>query len=97
MKRRYPVAVTWFMLATLGVAFVFLIIGSPPHRENDPVFWFLSINVLGLIFLSIIPHNEKRQEERENFIRVFFLTDWLLGVIMAGYIIWKHAAAGTLR
>lgn len=95
MKRMYPSEVTWFMLATLGAAFLCLIGGSPVHRENDPLFWFMTLNVLGLLFLSILLHHEKREEERENFIRVLFLLDWLLGVVMAGWVLWKHIRAGT--
>jgi hypothetical protein len=95
MRRRYPAAVTWFMLATLGIAFLFLIIWSPVHRENDPVFWFIFLTAVGLVFLVVILHHEKSEEERERFIRVFFLADWVLGVTMAGYVVWKHVKAGT--
>jgi hypothetical protein len=90
MKHMYPLEVTWFMLATLGAAFLVLISGSPAHRENDPLFWFMVLNVLGLLFLSILLHHEKREGERETFIRMFFLMDWLLGVAMAGYVIWRR-------
>jgi len=96
MKRMYPPAVTWFMLATLAVAFLFLIIDSPVHRENDLLFWFMSLTVLGLVFLAVILHHEKNEEERERFIRVFFLAGWLVAAVLAVYVIWKHLKAGTL-
>ena len=35
-------------------------------------------------------HHEKSESERENWIRAFFLLDILLGVVMAGYVIWKR-------
>ncbi len=95
MTRKYPPAVTWFMLTTLGAACLFLVIGSPPHRENDPLFWFIFLNVLGLLLLSIMLHYERSEEDRESFIRVFSLMDWLLAVGMAVYVIWKHVHAGT--
>jgi hypothetical protein len=95
MKQIYPSEVTWFMLATLGAAFLCLIGGSPPHRGNDPLFFFILANACGLFWLCIILHHEKKEDHRENWIRAFFLMDWVLGVAMAGWVIWKHIRAGT--
>jgi hypothetical protein len=61
--------VRWFVGITLIVAFFFLIIGSPVHRYRDPLFWFMTANTFGLVFLSILLHNESSKDERARFIR----------------------------
>ena len=89
MKPIYPAAVTWFMVATLSIAFVVLIVASPVPRKGDILFWILCLNALGLLCLSVVLHHEPREEERDRVIRFFFLLDWLLGVGMAIYAVWR--------
>jgi len=90
-KAKYHLAVAWTMLAVLFAVLIVLIAGSPPHRD-DVLFWFFTLNVAGLIFLAIVLHNEESQKERARFIRMFFLADWLTGVVLAAYVILKNAA-----
>jgi hypothetical protein len=96
MKRKYPPIVTWFLLATFGVAFLFLILGSPPHGANDLLFWFMTLTVLILFGLCVMLHGENLEDERDLFTRVFFPMIWVSAVLMAAYAIWKHVRAGTL-
>jgi hypothetical protein len=92
----YPAAVMWAMLLTFGMASLLLITSSPVHRrDDDPLFWFIALNAAGLFVLAIILHHERGKEERERFIRISFLADWLLAVSMAAYQVWKHVRAGT--
>jgi hypothetical protein len=80
---------------TLAIAFVLLIDGSPAHDEDiDPLFWFVFIAVLGLLLLCVMLRLEKDEEQKALFVRVFFLAAWLLGVGMAGQVIWRFARAG---
>ncbi len=92
MKRKYPLAVSWVLLATFGIALFFLIVASPPHNENDYLFLFMALNILLLIGLSLMLHAENREEERSLFLRVFCLVDWALAVLMAAWAMWNHAS-----
>jgi hypothetical protein len=90
VNQKYPTAVSYSLLGVLGGCFLCLLAGSPPHRGNDPLFFFILANTCGLLWLCIMLHHEKREAEREDWIRAFFLLDVLLGVVMAGYVIWKR-------
>jgi hypothetical protein len=93
-RKPYPPAVMWLLGVTFAFAFVFLIIGSPNHR-SDPLFWFVCLSVAALVVLSVMLHNEKCEDDRIGFIRVFFLGEWLLALMMAAYVVWKSVRAGT--
>ena len=90
VSQKYPIAVTYSLLGVLGACALCLLAGSPPHRGDDPLFFFVLANACGLLWLCIVLHHEKSEIERESWIRGFFLLDILLGVIMAGYVIWKR-------
>ncbi len=90
MTQKYHPAVTWSLIAILLLALMALTIASPPHNDYDLLFWFLALNVFGLLFLCIILHHEPKEHEREDFIRVFFLLDCVLAVLMASCGIWRR-------
>ncbi len=85
----------WFLLATFLIAFLLLIAGSPPHRD-DPLFWYVCAAVVGLVWLSANLRTEKQEDERALFVRVFFKVYWLLAVLLAACVIWKSIRAGRL-
>lgn len=95
-REPYPPALNWFLGVTFALAFVLLVVGSPPGHEDDPLFWFMCGNVAALAFLSALLHSHKDEDARVGYIRLFFLGDWIFGLLMAGYMIWQHAEAGNL-
>jgi hypothetical protein len=87
-RQPFDPVVMWFLCVTFGLAFLVLVGASPPGHEHDPLFWFMCGNVAALAFLSVLLHNEKDEGARVGFIRLFFLADWIFGLLMAGYAIW---------
>lgn|ERR1700693_3059651 len=85
----------WFVGITFAIAFLFIITGSPVHKYSDLLFWFMTANAFGLTFLAVLLHHEPRKDERDGFIRLFVLADWLFVMSMAAYAVWKSMHAGT--
>ena len=90
----FPAGLIWFLCATFGLAFIVVTVSSPDHG-NDPAFWFITGGVVGLAVLSVLLHNEKDEDARVGFIRLFFLGGWLFGILMACYAVWQRVESGT--
>ena len=88
----------WFGIVTFGIALFVLIAASPPHDEReDPLFWFLALMVVLLAALCAVLHNEPQEEERNRFIRVFYMLSWMFAIVIALFALWRKFKAGALR
>ena len=86
----YRLAAICFLGLTFSVAVVTLVAASPEH-DRDPLFWFMCFTTALLVVLGVILHNEPSKEDRQRFIRLFFLAEWLLALTMASYALFRVA------
>jgi drug/metabolite transporter (DMT)-like permease len=93
-RRPFPGVLVWFLCVTFGLAFILVAVSSPDHG-NDPLFWLIAGGVVGLAVLSVLLRNEKDEDARDGFIRLFFLGGWLFGILMAACAIWQRVESGA--
>jgi hypothetical protein len=80
----YPNRVAgWFAGLTFAAAVLLIVLASPPHSGNDPLFWLLCAGIVGLFALCVILHQEKDQKERSALMLTAAFVAWVLAVALA--------------